>query len=434
MKPRKPPIEADRQGDIFKVLLEDIIDMKHELVRLAGYIPWADFDREFGALYQADRGRPAEPTRLLVGLHYLKESSNLSDERTIKVWTENPYWQYFCGMKYFEHRVPVDPSQMTRWRKKVGEAGVEKLLAGTVRAALDMKALRPQSFQKVNVDTTVQEKAIHYPTDARLYYDMREKLVRMAEANGVELRQSYVRLGKGALFQVGRYTHARQMKRAAKKIRKLRTYLGCVARDIERKIEGDGERQEVFRGALALAGRVMAQKRTDSKKVYSVHAPEVECISKGKSHKKYEFGVKVSIATTSREGIVIGMRSLPGNPYDGHTLSGSIAQAQRIIARELEGDVFVDNGYKGHDYDGCATVHIVGRIKRKIQDAMGRWEKRRAAVEPEIGHLKNDGRLGRNYLLGALGDTLNALLCGSGQNLRKLLAFLSGRPALAAHV
>ena len=432
MKPRKPPIEADRQADIFKVLLEDIIDMNHELVRLAGYIPWADFDKEFGALYQIDKGRPAKPTRLLVGLHYLKEAENLSDEKTIKEWVENPYWQYFCGMKYFEHRVPIDPSQMTRWRKKVGEAGVEKLLAGTVRAALDMKLLPPKSFLKVNVDTTVQEKAVHYPTDARLYYDMREKLVRLAKENGVELRQSYVRLGKGALFQVGRYTHARQMKRAAKKISKLRTYLGCVARDIQRKIEGDDDKQKVFREAVALAVRVLAQKRTDSKKVYSVHAPEVECISKGKAHKKYEFGVKVSVATTSREGIVIGMRSLPGNPYDGHTLSGSIEQAQRIIARELDGDIFVDNGYKGHDYVGRAVVHIVGRIKRKIQDAMGRWEKRRAAVEPEIGHLKNDGRLGRNYLLGALGDTLNAILCGSGQNIRKLLSFLSRHPVLVA--
>lgn len=434
MKPRKPPIEADRQGDIFKVLLEDIIDMKHELARLAGFISWDDFDKEFGALYHPDKGRPAESMRLMVGLHYLKEAFDHSDERTIKEWVENPYWQYFCGMKYFEHRFPVDPSQMTRWRKRVGEAGVEKMLAATVQAALDMKLLRSQSFDKVNVDTTVQEKAIHYPTDARLYYDMREKLARLAHENGVELRQSYTRLAKKALFNAGRYAHARQMKRARKNIRKLKTHLGCVARDIQRKIEGRDDLQKVFGGALALAGRVLAQKRTDSKKVYSIHAPEVECISKGKTHKKYEFGVKVSVATTSREGIVIGMRSLPGNPYDGHTLSGSMEQVGRIVARELDGDVFVDRGYQGHDYDGPATVHIVGRIKRKVQDAMGRWEKRRAAVEPEIGHLKNDGRLGRNYLLGVLGDMLNAILCGCGQNIRKLLAFLARRPALVARV
>jgi len=178
--------------------------------------------------------------------------------------------------------------------------------------------------------------------------------------------------------------------------------------------------------------RVLAQKRTDSKKVYSIHAPEVECIAKGKARKKYEFGVKVSVVTTSREGIVIGMKSLPGNPFDGHTLSESIEQAQRIIARELDGDIFADRGYKGHDYKGRATVHIAGRIKKSARDAMSRWKKRRAAVEPEIGHLKNDGRLGRNFLLGALGDMLNAILCGCGKNIRKLLAFLSVHPALAA--
>jgi transposase, IS5 family len=430
MKPRKPPIEADRQADIFKVLLEDIIDMKHELVRLAGYIPWDEFDKEFGGHYQADRGRPAEPTRLLVGLHYLKEAEKLSDEKTIRMWLQNPYWQYFCGMKYFEHRLPIDPSQMTRWRQKVGEAGIEKMLAGTVQAAFDMKLLPPKSFRKVNVDTTVQEKAIHYPNDARLYYDMREKLVRMAKENRVKLRQSYVNVGKKELYQVGRYTHARQMQRAAKHRKKLKTYLGRVIRDIQRKIEGDPGRQTAFREALALAGRVMAQKRTDSKKVYSVHAPEVECISKGKTHKKYEFGVKVGVVTTSREGLVIGMNSLPGNPYDGHTLSASIEQARRISAREIDGDIFVDKGYRGHDYKGSATVHVVGRIKKSVHDALSKCKKRRAAIEPEIGHMKNDGLLGRNFLSGALGDMLNAILCGCGHNIRKLLAFLLVRPPL----
>jgi IS5 family transposase len=432
MKPRKPPTEADRQKDIFKTPLEEIIDMKHELVRLAAFIPWDEFDNEFGVLYQADKGRPATPTRLMVGLHYLKEAEKLSDEKTIRMWLQNPYWQYFCGMKYFEHRLPIDPSQMTRWRQKVGEAGIEKMLAGTVQAAFDMKLLPLKSFRKVNVDTTVQEKAIHYPNDARLYHDMREKLVRMAKENSVKLRQSYVHVGKGALYQVGRYTHARQMQRAAYHRRKIKTYLGRVYRDIQRKIERDPDKQKVFSDALALAGRVLAQKRTDSNKVYSVHAPEVECISKGKTHKKYEFGVKVGVVTTSREGLVIGMQSLPGNPYDGHTLSASIEQAQRITAREIDGDIFVDKGYRGHDYKGSATVHIVGRIKKSVRDALSRCKKRRAAIEPEIGHMKNDGLLGRNFLSGAPGDMLNAILCGCGHNLHKLLAFLSRQPALTA--
>ena len=432
MKPSKPPIEADRQEDMFKTPLVEIIDMNHELVRLAAFIPWDEFDKGFGEFYQPDKGRPAKPTRLLVGLHYLKETDKLSDEKALRIWLQNPYWQYFCGMKYFEHQLPIDPSQMTKWRKRVGEAGIEKMLAGTVRAARGVKMLLPKSFQKVNVDTTVQEKAVHYPTDARLYYDMREKLVRMAKENNVKLRQSYVNVGKGELYQVGRYTHARQMQRAAKHRRKLKTYLGRVWRDIQRKIEGDPDKQIVFRAAIALAGRVMAQKRTDSNKVYSVHAPEVECISKGKAHKKYEFGVKVSVVTTSREGIVIGMKSLPGNPYDGHTLSASIEQAQRIAGREIDGDIFTDKGYRGHDYKGRATVHIVGRIRKSVRDAMSRWKKRRAAIEPEIGHIKNDGLLGRNFLAGALGDMINAILCGCGHNMRKLLAFMFERPALTA--
>ena len=432
MKPKSPPIDADRQGDMFRTLLEDIIDMNHELVRLAGFIPWDELDREYGALYRPDTGRPGAPTRLLVGLHYLKEASNLSDERTVKAWTENPYWQYFCGMKYFEHKPPIDPTTMTKWRQKLGEDKLEKMLAATVRAGLDMKMLRPKSFDKVNVDTTVQEKAVHYPTDARLYFDMREKLVRMVREHGVELRQSYVRLSKVALFQAGRYAHARQMKRAKKQIKKLRTHLGCVVRDIRRKIEGDAARQAAFREPLELADRLLSQKRTDSNKLYSIHAPETECIAKGKTHKKYEFGVKVSVATTSREGFVIGMRALPGNPYDGHTLSGSIEQAGRVIGRELDGDVFADRGYRGHDYEGRALVHIVARIKKSCRKAMENWMRRRAAVEPEIGHMKNDGRLGRNYLKGAVGDCLNAILCGCGQNIRKLLAFLGARPQAVA--
>jgi transposase, IS5 family len=431
VKPKKPPIETDRQGDLFKVLLEDIIDMKHELVRLAGYIPWDELDKEYGMLYRPDTGRPGTPTRLMVGLHYLKEAWNLSDERTLKVWTENPYWQYFCGMKYFEHKLPIDPTTMTKWRQKIGEKMLEKMIAATVKAGLGMKALKPKSFDKVNVDTTVQEKAIHYPTDARLYFDMREKLVRLAMENGVELRQSYVRLGKGALFQVGRYTHARQMKRAGKKIKKLKTYLGCVARDIHRKIDGDATKKIVFCEALAMADRLLAQKRADSNKLYSIHAPEVECIAKGKTHKKYEFGVKVGVAATSKEGFVIGIQALPGNPYDGHTLSGCIEQVHRNVGHELDGDIFVDKGYQGHDYKGKATVHIVGRIKKSLKEAINNWKRRRAAVEPEIGHMKNDGRLGRNYLKGTIGDKLNAILCGVGHNTRKLLAFLAAKPQMS---
>jgi IS5 family transposase len=422
MKPKKPPRETEKQIDMFKVELEDLVDTKHPLVKLAGQIPWADFDEALEPLWCPDRGRPAITTRLMVGLHYLKHTFDLSDEQVVGRWVENPYWQYFCGMKHFEYTPPIDPSSMSRWRERIGEAGAEEMLAGTIKAGLKSGVIKKRSFQRVNVDTTVQEKAISYPTDAKLYYRMREKLVRLAKENDVPLRQSYVRLGKKALANTSRYAHARQMRRARREIRRAKTYLGRVARDIERKVKGDGEREEVFAEPLAMARRLLEQRRDSKDKLYSIHAPEVECISKGKVRKRYEFGVKVGVVTTSKESFVIGMKAYHGNPYDGHTLAASTAQASRLAGKELGGDVFVDRGYRKHDYEGPAAVHIVGRLKRGIKDSLRRWMKRRAAIEPIVGHMKNDGLLDRNHLAGVEGDKINAVLCGCGQNVRKLLA------------
>jgi IS5 family transposase len=433
MTPKKPPREADRQEDLFKTRLEDIIDLDHEMVRLAGYIDWAKLDREFGAMYHPSIGRAGLPTRLMAGLHYIKEAFGISDEGLMLHWVENPYWQYFCGMKHFEHKPPMSPTALGKWRKRMGPENLEQLLAATVQSARRMNLLKALSFKKLNADTTVQEKAIRYPTDARLYFDMREKLIALARANGVALRQSYVFVAKRALLEVLRYSHARQMKRAGKRIKKLKTWLGRVARDIERKTEADAVLQNIFARPLALASRLLAQQRGDKNKLYSIHAPEVECISKGKTHKKYEFGVKAGVVTTSREGVVVAMQAHHGNPYDGHTLAADLAAAQRIIGRELENtDVYVDRGYRGNGYSGPATVHVVGRIKKSYTRARRKWMKRRAAVEPEIGHMKSQGCLGKNHLAGKLGDRLKAILCGCGHNIRKMLNFLRARPQLAS--
>lgn len=428
MTPNRPPKEVDRQEDIFKTRLEDIIDRNHELARLADIIDWELLVQEYGAMYSESVGRPGHPTRLMAGLHYLKEAFGVSDEGLMLMWRENPYWQYFCGMKYFEHKAPMSPTSLGKWRRRIGPAKLEKMLAVTVGAARKINLLKASSFKKVNVDTTVQEKAIRYPTDAKLYFDMREKLVAAAQANGVELRQSYVFLAKSALMDAFRYAHARQMKRARKSIKKLKTYLGRVARDIQRKTETDSRLQEQFAPLLALANRLLAQQRGDKNKLYSLHAPEAECISKGKAHKKYEFGVKAGIVTTSKEGIVLAMQAHHGNPYDGHTLAADLAQAGRIIGKELDADVFADRGYRGHDYEGTATVHIVASIKKSFSKSMRKWMKRRAAIEPEIGHMKSDGCLARNYLAGKLGDQINAILCGCGHNIRKALRHLRVRP------
>jgi IS5 family transposase len=421
MRPR-PSNNSEPQGDFLKVELNFLVDHEHPLVKLAGQIDWAFFERELGAHFCETNGAPAKPVRLMVGLHYLKHAENLSDEQTVRHWIENPYWQYFCGEKWFQHQPPIDSSSMTRWRKLIGERGAETLLAESIAAGLTTQTIKPASLDKVNVDTTVQEKAVAFPTDARLYYKMREKLVRLAERSGLTLRQSYRRVARRALIMVGRYGRACQRKRLLKETRRLKSYLRKVAADVMRKIGQNEALQQEFRQPLLDAVRLMEQKnRPGWRKLYSVHAPEVECIAKGKAHKRYEFGVKLSLVATSREGFVIGAQALHGNPYDGHTLAGALAQAGELAGRQLKGDVFVDLGYRGHDYEGPATVNVVGRKLKGIPAALRRWMKRRAAIEPAIGHMKSDGRLGRNFLLGKLGDKLNALLCACGHNLRLML-------------
>ena len=422
--------ERDPQGRLFSILLERLCNVEHPLYRLSNSIKWSNFDKAFGCLYSADKGRPAKPTRLMVGLHYLKHTFDLSDEEVVSGWLENPYWQYFCGGEYFEHELPIEPSLMTKWRNRVKGEGLEKLLEETIQTGLTTQVIKKKSLRKLNVDTTVQEKAITYPTDAKLYHRMRERLVKSAKDLGVELRQSYKRKSKQSLLMQSRYSHARQTKRSKREVRKLKTYLGRVVRDIERKIIGERQLEEKFFNSLEMARRLLLQKRNDKNKLYSLHAPEVECLSKGKAHKKYEFGCKVSVVTTSRDNFVIGAKAFHGTPYDGHTLKASIAQAERMGGFKAS-EIYVDRGYRGHDYDGDAKVHMARPRMNKLKYSLRRWLRRRSAIEPVIGHMKNDGRLGRNYLLGKEGDEMNAVLCGAGHNIRKLIAaflfFLFGR-------
>lgn len=428
MKPKKSP-NQDPQSSLFQVELAKLVDMRHPLVQLAGKIDWQRFEAELECCFSDTDGAPAKPTRLMVGLHYLKHTYNLSDEQTVKRWVENPYWQYFCGMKYFEYSAPIHPSLMTRWRKMLGDGKMEKLLEESIATGFRTGTVNRRSLENVNVDTTVQEKAIAFPTDARLYQRMLETLVKKAKKRGVVLRQSYQRVSKIALVQSGRYFHARQAKRARREVRRLRTMLGRVTRDIVRKISGSAVLEESFRELIALSHRLLAQKKDDKNKLYSLHAPEVECISKGKAHKKYEFGNKASFVTSSREGFAFGAQGLHGNPYDGHTLTGSLQQAARLCGGKTFGRAFVDRGYRGHGYEGPTEIHICDpRTGRRLSRSIRRWRKRRSAIEPAIGHMKNDGRLGRNYLLGKDGDRINVVLSAVGHNLRLILAKLARTP------
>jgi IS5 family transposase len=295
MRPRE---QSRGQDDLFRARLDQIIDMEHELVRLAGLIDWQLLGSKLGEVYADGPGQPPLPTRLMAGLAILKHTFNLSDEDLVRRWVENPYFQYFCGEEHFRHKPPFDRSSMTRWRQRMGAERLDFLLQESLAVALKTEAIAPKDLSRIIVDTTVQEKAITFPTDAKLLHRMREKLVKLAKTHGLKLRQGYPRVGKRALIKHQRYRHAKQFKRAGRELRRLRTFLGRVVRDVDRQVRDDPWLNWIFRPALFLAGRVHRQRPGQrGRKVYSIHAPEVECIGKGKAHKPYEFGVKVSVAT-----------------------------------------------------------------------------------------------------------------------------------------
>lgn len=289
------PQEHELTLDLFRSSLSSILNTRYELCVYSELIDWHRFEEQFAKYFPSPTGCPAIATRLIVGLMYLKHAFNLSIETLIERWIENPYWQHFCGEQYLRHEFPIDPTSMTRWRKRIGEEGCELLLQEILNVGVKTKAVKMEEMKKVIVDTTVQEKAITHPTDAKLYQSGRCLLVRLAKKHGLELRQSYERLGKKVLFETNCYARARQMKRAKRKTKKLKTYLGRVYRDISRQLEKREDLKEIFLPYLNRVNQLLNQDKQTKNKLYSLHAPEVECIGKGKAHKKYEFGVKTSL-------------------------------------------------------------------------------------------------------------------------------------------
>lgn len=426
-KPRERRDSGEQ--DLFRSRLDQIIDMKHELVRLAQAIDWPHLEERFGAVYSDGPGMPPLPTRLMAGLAILRHTFDLSDEELCARWVENPYFQYLCGEEFFRHELPYDRSSMTRWRQRMGEERIEALLQESLSVAVKTGAMKPQDTRRVIVDTTVQPKNVTFPTDAKLVHRARERLVKLAKKVGLDLRQSYVRVGKRALIQHQRYAHAKQFKRANRSLRTLRTYLGRTIRDISRQIAGEEDLQAIFKRELHLAGRVLEQKqRQRGRKVYSLHAPEVECIGKGKAHAPYEFGVKVSVATTLKRSkggqFALHAKALPGNPYDGHTLSTIIPDMERTIGAEIE-RILADAGYRGHNAPSSHKFRVfTAGQKRRMTPKIKRELRRRAAVEPVIGHIKNEHRMARNYLAHAQGDAINAILAAAGYNFSLILKWL----------
>lgn len=437
MKPKRPP--AQEPDGLFKVPLERFIDLGHPLVALADRIDWAALDAAVAERF-AEAGRPGVPSRFMLGMLILKAADNLSDEVLWARWPRDPYYQYFTGELYFQHRVPHERSGLSHWRGRLGPELLDRLLQESLAVAHAEGALSGRDLEAVSVDTTVQEKAATFPTDARLMYTALVKLGAQARAAGLKLRQSYVRVGKRAQIMAGRYAHAKQFRRRNKALKFLRTRLGRVIRDIERQIAGRPELEAGFAESLGKARiiRAQAMNRRAPEKLFSWHAPEVECIGKGKARTPYEFGVKATFTTTNGRAkggmFVLHAEALAGNPFDGHTLGRVLAETAALTGVTPK-RAHVDKGYRGHkqnhfrfDPDTRQSTRPPWRVftsgRKNLKPHLARELKRRAAIEPVIGHMKAEHRLGRNHLKGTTGDRFNVKMAAIGFNFRRILTWL----------
>jgi len=414
----KPPERS--QAKLFYQNLNELVNPKHRLYKLANQIPWQEFERHFSGLY-SDAGRPAKPIRLMVSLLILKQLENLSDEVVVERWVENPYYQFFSGEEFFQWEFPCHPTDLVYFRKRIGEDGAKKIL----KVSIDLhgkKAKEPE----VLVDTTVQEKNITFPTDTKLYRRVIAHCVQIAKEEQVVLRQSYKRTTKQLMLAQRFRHHPKNRKKAMAAQRKLKTIAGRLVRELERKLE-----PSIFARhapAIEIYKQILSQARKSKNKIYSIHEPQVYCISKGKEHKRYEFGAKASIVVTKNSGVIIGAVSFPENIYDGHTLPKVLKQSEELTGRRAKVAI-CDRGYRGKSNIGNTKIEIPKKPKKgatayEKRKARKRF-RRRAGIEPVIGHLKSDYRLLRNYLKGSEGDSINLMLAAAAFNFKKLMKQLS---------
>lgn len=442
--------------DFFRARLDGMIDPRHPLAVLTRRMPWAEIEASlapllthkdragrtvqdsdlFGTTLQvagggvSNAGRPRLPIRLMVALLYLKHAYNLSDEALVERFSENVVWQFFGGREYYDSKPPCDATQIGRFRKALGEQGVEQLLKTTVEAAVMMGAVKHADFQRVIVDSTVQEKAVAYPTDSRLLEVARAKITRLAQRAGLTLKQTFEREGRQLRRRAGGYAHAKQFKRLQKVLRRQRTILGRVLREVARKASSlSQESRQTLEPWLQRAKRIHTQRPKDKAKLYALHAPEVECIGKGKARQPYEFGVKTSLCVLHEHSLIVGARTFPDNPYDGHTLEQQLEQTATLLQDiTLKGKpvkpttVMADLGYRSKENNAIPGVNVIHRGRyASLTQEQRRWLKRRQAIEPVIGHTKHDHGMDRCWLKGSEGDALHAVLCAAGFNIRWLM-------------
>ncbi len=397
----------------FYSTFEEQLSHQHPLYILANTIRWNIFEEAFSKLY-SEEGRPAKPIRLMVSLIILKHIRNISDESVVEQWSENSYYQYFSGEKIFACGDPCEASELVHFRHRIGEEGIELILKESIR--LNGKDAQEQ---EATTDTTVQEKNITYPTDNKLHRKIIKKCIAIAAEEGLEIRQSYTRILKKLLMDQRFRNHPKNKGKARKADKKVKTIAGRLVRELERKLA-----PSLHQSILTLFKKVLAQKKADSNKIYSLHEPHVQCISKGKEHKKYEFGSKVSIITTKNTGVIIGAINIEKNVHDSKTLQPALEQQQRLTGIILKNN-FVDRGYRGVK-EVLGTKIIIPDTPGKERTSYEKQKvrkgfKRRAAIEPKIGHLKQDHRLSRNFYKGIKGDNRNVMLAAAAMNFKRMM-------------
>jgi len=404
------------QINFFDTPLKRFINLEHELCILSGQIDWDSIEKELSGYY-SEMGRPSIPLRKITGLLLLKHIYNLSDEAVVDRWIENPYWQYFCGETFFQTEKPFDPTEFIHFRNRIGKEGVEKLL----KASIQLFGKEAQE-KEVLIDSTVQEKNITYPTDAKQYKRIIERVNKIAKQEGITLRQTYTRTLKQLMIDQRFHNHPKRRKKAKAALRKIKTIAGRQVRDIERQFTPS--QQQKYKELFIIINKIIAQQKGDKNKIYSIHEPEVSCIAKGKEAKKFEFGNKSGIVLTKTTKIVVGAIGFEGNPYDGHTLEQHLEQTEYLTGNRPKTGI-VDRGYRGKkNINGTQiispSVPKKGTSQYEKQKARKRF-RARAGIEPVIGHIKHDHRMLRNYLKGVAGDQINTILAGTGFNLKKML-------------
>jgi IS5 family transposase len=409
MKKKQPEAQLG-----FYSTFEEQLNHQHPLYILAKQMDWSIFENTFSKHYSPTMGAPAKPIRRMVGLIVLKHIRNLSDESIVEQWSENAYYQYFCGEKVFASKQPCVSPELVEFRKRIGAEGIELILKESIRING-----KDGQEQEATTDTTVQEKNITYPTDAKLHKKIIEKCVGLAEREGIVLRQTYTRTVKKLALDQRFRNHPKNQGKARKADKKIKTIAGRLVRELDRTLTAGHN----FRIDLALFEKVLAQQKQDKQKIYSLHEPHVQCIGKGKEHKKYEFGSKVSIMTTKNSGVIIGAVNIEKNDYDGHTLEPAIEQQQRLTGIIIKNN-FVDRGYKGVK-EVLGTKIIIPQYKANDsayqKQKMRKGFRRRAGIEPKIGHLKQDHRLSRNYYKGIFGDNINVMLAAASMNFKRMM-------------